>query len=121
MRSSMPVIGEGDGARYLAAASDSGVGLHSEEILNNHIDDAANGLSRDDVTGIYSKRIPCMSHSCMDSMSTFPNARDDISFTLNPDESGRATMLQNASTIGRAMGGYQGVPADVPDYAWITP
>jgi hypothetical protein len=112
-------IGEGENARYLAAASDAKSGLHSEEILNNFID-STDGLSRDDVTGIYSERMPCTSHTCMDSMSTFKNAQSDISYSLSPDLDSQA-MRQNASKIGSAMGEYQGPAAGLPRAEWITP
>ncbi|MBR7837452.1 hypothetical protein KDL01_29505 [Actinospica durhamensis] len=113
-------VGEGDGARYLAAANDPG-GLHSEEILNNFIKDPANGISPDDVTGVYSERVPCMTdpHNCASSLSQYGNAQDDISWSLNPD--GIRNGAKNAGAIARAMGSYSGPPDGLPDFEWITP
>jgi len=115
-------IGSGDNARYLAAASDAALGLHSEEVLNNYIDDPANGISRADVTAVYSERMPRMTeqHMCMDAITRdFPNAQRDISYSLSPDLDAFAK-ADNASKIGYAMGMYQGSPEGLPGYQWIT-
>ncbi|WP_407700254.1 nucleic acid/nucleotide deaminase domain-containing protein [Streptomyces beihaiensis] len=107
-------IGSGGDSRFLAAANDPG-GLHSEEILDNYLD--ANGISPDDVTEIYSERVPCTTdpHNCSARMGRYGNA--DISWTLNPD--GINNGAKNAGAIARAMGSYRGAPPGLPGFEWI--
>lgn len=116
-------IGEPPNHSYLAAANDPG-GLHSEEILNNYIDDPANSLSRDDVTAIYSEREPCVQpasaavqHNCAATLRNYPNAQNDIQFSLSQDYGNMAR--KNAASIAYAMGTYPGVPSGLPGYTWV--
>lgn len=116
-------IGQPPNHSYLAAANDPG-GLHSEEILNNYIDDPANGLSRGDVTGIYSEREPCVQpasaavqHNCAATLRNYPNAQNDIQFSLSQDYGNMAR--KNAASIAYAMGTYPGVPSGLPGYTWV--
>ncbi|MFE2064035.1 nucleic acid/nucleotide deaminase domain-containing protein [Streptomyces sp. NPDC059467] len=107
-------IGSGEDSRFLAAANDPG-GLHSEEILDNYLD--ASGISPDDVTEIYSERVPCSTdpHNCSARMGRYGNA--DVSWTLNPD--GINNGAKNAGAIARVMGSYRGVPPGLPEFEWI--
>ncbi|MGW7288760.1 nucleic acid/nucleotide deaminase domain-containing protein [Streptomyces sp. NPDC054847] len=112
-------VGSGSNSRFLAAANDPG-GLHSEEILNRYIADPANGISADDVLGVYSERVPCVTdpHNCSASLSQYKNLGGNISWSLNPD--GIRNGRKNAGAIARAMGSFRGAAADLPGFEWIT-
>ncbi|WP_369228302.1 nucleic acid/nucleotide deaminase domain-containing protein [Streptomyces sp. R39] len=107
-------IGSGEDSRFLVAANDPG-GLHSKEILDNYLD--ASGISPDDVTEIYSERVPCSTdpHNCSARMGRYGNA--DVSWTLNPD--GINNGAKNAGAIARGMGSYRGAPPGLPEFEWI--
>jgi RHS repeat-associated protein len=107
-------VGEGENAHYLAAGNNPG-GLHSEEILNNYVNNAGNGISPRDVTGVYSERLPCVSdpHNCAASLTQYPNAQADISWSLSAG-------ARSAAAIARSMGEYGGPRAGLPRATWIT-
>lgn len=113
-------IGNGPGARYLAAANDPG-GLHSEEILNDYIKNPANGIDPEDVTGVYSERVPCTTspHNCAATLSQYPNAKSDLSWSLDPD--GIRNGAKNAGALSRVMGAYPGPADGLPNFGWVGP
>ncbi|WP_258308210.1 DNRLRE domain-containing protein [Streptomyces sp. NWU339] len=112
-------VGSGSNARFLAAANDPG-GLHSEEILNRYIADPANGISADDIVGVYSERVPCGTepHNCSATLNQYKNLGGNISWSLNPD--GIRNGRKNAGAIARAMGSFRGAAADLPGFDWIS-
>jgi hypothetical protein len=111
-------IGSGTNTRYLAASSEGVDGRHSEEVLDDYIDQ--NGISWDDVTGVYSERAPCTTdpHYCAIGLNRYRNAQGDIYYSLNPD--GVRNGASNAAAIGRAMGDYTGPPSDLPGWVWVN-
>jgi hypothetical protein len=109
-------IGSGADARYLAAANVP-KGKHSEEVLDAYLN--KNGISPDDVTGIYSERQPCtdLKHMCAVRVGRYKNAANDIGWSLNPDGPGWSGF--NKAKIREAMDGYS--PASgLPTFEWIT-
>ncbi|WP_327355962.1 nucleic acid/nucleotide deaminase domain-containing protein [Streptomyces sp. NBC_01304] len=116
-------IGEGPDARYIAAPNEGNRGLHSEQVLDQYLKD--NGISPDEVTGVYSERQPCISGAeCARIVGRYPNAQNDISWSLEPDVgiSGKKNLARNAGRIGEARGNYQGPSGDLPgdgDVTWL--
>jgi hypothetical protein len=108
-------VGEGDSARYLAAANKGD--LHSEEVLDKYLLD--NNISRSDVTGIYSERQPCHSeaHKCAALMNSYPSLGGELSWSLAPDSNAKK---RNIAAIASAMGRYRGPSAGIPGYEWIS-
>ena len=118
-------IGDEPNHVYLAASSEGGGGLHSEEVLNNYL--ANNGISPDKVTAVYSERVPCVTdpdakvqHNCAQIVAGYPNAQDNISFSLSSDQLGRKVVSDNKSKIRYAMANYSGVPSGLPGYTWAN-
>lgn len=123
-------IDDGEKLRYIAAASNKELGLHSEQIIDNYI--KTNGINPDHVTEMYSERYPCSNgvNDCAGIIGKYKNLQYSTKWSLHPDEgfnySGKGSIRKyasvNAGKIKSAMTGYRACEAaGLPPCDWITP